>query len=192
MLASSTAVRPMNIATRSVSMWPASASSAIELIHSAVTSSMTKNAVRIAAAMTIRLTRVIPPCRDRVQHPYPQSMRKHAYVARARSEPGRPEPRQVDRHRSQPPFTPDRSKNQPPPQKNYWLSGGTISSEQQDRRNPTAWRAPARAGSPGSGAAPARRSRPGPESAAGSAARAVTCRNPRNATPAQNTRCAGS
>ena len=35
-------------------MWPASASSAIELISSAVVSSTTKNAVRIAAAMTIR------------------------------------------------------------------------------------------------------------------------------------------
>ena len=55
--ASSTAVRPMNIATRSVSMWPASASSASELISSAVVSSRTKKAVRIAAAMTIRLTR---------------------------------------------------------------------------------------------------------------------------------------
>ena len=58
--ASSTAVRPMNIATRSVSMWPASASSAIELISSAVVSSRTKKAVRMAAAMSIRLTRVSP------------------------------------------------------------------------------------------------------------------------------------
>jgi hypothetical protein len=56
--ASSTALRPMNIATRSVSMWPASASRAIESIISAVVSSIAKNAVRIAAAMTIRLTRV--------------------------------------------------------------------------------------------------------------------------------------
>ncbi len=57
-LASNTAVNPMNMATRSVSMWPASASRAIELISSAVTSSRTKNALRIAAAMTILLTRV--------------------------------------------------------------------------------------------------------------------------------------
>ena len=39
-------------------MCPASESSASELIASAVVSSRTKNAVRIAAAMTIRLTRV--------------------------------------------------------------------------------------------------------------------------------------
>ena len=45
------------MATRSVSMCPASASSASELITSAVVSSTMKNAVRIAA-MSIRLTRV--------------------------------------------------------------------------------------------------------------------------------------
>ena len=38
-------------------MWPASASSAIELIISAVVSSMTKNIVKHPAAITIRLTR---------------------------------------------------------------------------------------------------------------------------------------
>ena len=48
--ASTTAVSPMNNATRSVSMCPASASSAIELIASAVPSSMKKKPVRMAAA----------------------------------------------------------------------------------------------------------------------------------------------
>jgi hypothetical protein len=47
----------MNIATRSVSMCPASDNSASELITNAVVSSRAKNAVRIPAAMTIRLTR---------------------------------------------------------------------------------------------------------------------------------------
>ena len=42
-------------------MWPASASSAIELIHSAVVSSMTKKTARTPAAMIIRLTRVSAP-----------------------------------------------------------------------------------------------------------------------------------
>src|SRR5690348_11149982 len=44
----------MRTATTSVSMWPASASRAIELISSEVTSSTTKNAARIAAAMIMR------------------------------------------------------------------------------------------------------------------------------------------
>lgn len=52
--ASVTAASPMNTATTSVSMWPASASSAIELISSEVASSTTKNAARIAAAVTMR------------------------------------------------------------------------------------------------------------------------------------------
>ena len=49
--ASVTAARPMKTATTSVSMWPASASKAIELISNEVVNSTTKNAARIAAAM---------------------------------------------------------------------------------------------------------------------------------------------
>jgi len=73
----------MNIATRSVSMWPASASSAIESIHNAVVSSMTKKTVRIAAAASIRLTRVSLP-RDHDLHPCQQYMRKSACIATGR------------------------------------------------------------------------------------------------------------
>src|SRR3546814_186196 len=90
----------MNIATRSVSMCPASASSAIELIHSAVTSSSTKNAARIAAPMIIRPTRVSPPpwlwsCPAPMQ---PNICAKSHMLQD--SEPGRPEPGQsaADRH----------------------------------------------------------------------------------------------
>ena len=53
-LASVTAASPMNTATTSVSMCPASASSAIELISSEVVNSTTKNAARIPAARNIR------------------------------------------------------------------------------------------------------------------------------------------
>src|SRR5690242_7455546 len=49
-----TAAKPMNTATTSVSMWPASASNAIELISSDVVNSTTKKAARIAAAMIMR------------------------------------------------------------------------------------------------------------------------------------------
>jgi hypothetical protein len=51
----------MNMATRSVSMWPASASRAIEPISSAVVSSMTKKTANTIAAMIIRLTRTSAP-----------------------------------------------------------------------------------------------------------------------------------
>ena len=55
-LASITAASPMNTATTSVSMCPASASSAIELINSDVVSSTTKNVARIPAATIMRGT----------------------------------------------------------------------------------------------------------------------------------------
>ena len=44
----------MKTATTSVSMWPASASKAIELISNEVVNSTTKNAARIAAATIMR------------------------------------------------------------------------------------------------------------------------------------------
>ncbi|CNH65381.1 Uncharacterised protein [Mycobacterium tuberculosis] len=53
-LASITAASPMNTATTSVSMCPASANRAIELITSEVVSSTTKNVARIPAATIIR------------------------------------------------------------------------------------------------------------------------------------------
>ena len=50
----------MNNATRSVSMWPASASSAIEPMTIAVVTSIAKNAPRMTAARTIRLVSAAP------------------------------------------------------------------------------------------------------------------------------------
>src|SRR3954452_20782393 len=86
----------MNIATKSVSMWPASASSAIEPIVSAVVSSMTKKADSTAAAMIIRLTRVSPlPWLWPAPMPFNVCAKTHMSQGAA-LQPGRPEPGEVE------------------------------------------------------------------------------------------------
>ena len=108
-------------------MWPASASSARELISSAVVSSRTKNAVRIPAAMTIRLTRVSRVAVI-VSGTHASNLCVKTHISQGRRQ------NQADQNRvsslpsaDQRRGTPDRSKNQYTTPKNHWFTCGANS-----------------------------------------------------------------